>query len=96
MIAKRHIRKANRFRIDVTDEDQRMIELHQLAVCGAGRPGFRPMRETIPEIFSVMRSSCPCRLPPNDLPARNRVSSFSRGSIGHFEIFDRRGPCAYL
>lgn len=63
-----HNRKTNRYQTDVTDEEWRVIEPHLPAAKSTGRPRSWPMREIINGIFYVMRSGCPWRLLPNDLP----------------------------
>jgi transposase len=65
---KQHIRETNRYQTDVTDKEWRVIEPHLPAAKGTGRPRAWPMREIINGIFYVMRSGCPWRLLPNDLP----------------------------
>ena len=63
-----HIRKTNRYQTDVTDKEWRVIEPHLPAAKSTGRPRAWPMREIINGIFYVMRSGCPWRLLPSDLP----------------------------
>lgn len=63
-----HNRKTDRYQTDVTDEEWRVIEPHLPAAKSTGRPRSWPMREIINGIFYVMRSGCPWRLLPNDLP----------------------------
>ena len=65
---KQHIRKTNRYQTDVTDKEWRVIEPHLPAANSTGRPRAWPMREIINGIFYVMRSGCPWRLLPSDLP----------------------------
>lgn len=65
---KQHIRKTNRYQTDVTDKEWCVIEPHLPAANCAGRPRAWPMREIINGIFYVMRSGCPWRLLPSDLP----------------------------
>ena len=65
---KQHIRETNRYQTDVTDEEWGVIESHLPAVNSTGRPRTWPMREIINGIFYVMRSGCPWRLVPSDLP----------------------------
>ena len=65
---KQHIRETSRYQTDVTDEEWRVIESHLPAVNSTGRPRAWPMREIINGIFYVMRSGCPWRLLPSDLP----------------------------
>ena len=65
---KQHIRKTSRYQTDVTDEEWRAIMPHLPAANSTGRPRAWPMREIINGIFYVMRSGCPWRLLPSDLP----------------------------
>ena len=65
---KQHIRKTNRYQTDVTDKEWGVIEPHLPAANSTGRPRAWPMREIINGIFYVMRSGCPWRLLPSDLP----------------------------
>lgn len=64
-IRKQHIRKTNRYQTDVTDDEWRVIAP---AANGTGEPRAWPMREIINGIFYIMRSGCPWRLLPSDLP----------------------------
>ncbi len=63
-----HIRKTNRYQTDVTDKKWGVIEPYLPAASSTGRPRAWPMREIINGIFYVMRSGCPWRLLPSDLP----------------------------
>jgi putative transposase len=65
---KQHIRKTNRYQSDLTDEEWAVIEPHLPVAKSTGRPRAWPMREIINGIFYVMRSGCPWRLLPSDLP----------------------------
>ena len=65
---KQHSRKTNRYQTDVTDKEWDVIEPHLPAANITGRPRAWPMREIINGIFYVMRSGCPWRLLPSDLP----------------------------
>jgi transposase len=65
---KKHNRKANRYQTDVTDKEWSVIEPYLPATRSTGRPRAWPMREIINGIFYVMRSGCPWRLVPSDLP----------------------------
>ena len=65
---KQHIRETNPYQTDVTDEEWRVIEPHLPAVKSTGRPHAWPKREIVNGIFYVMRSGCPWRLLPSDLP----------------------------
>jgi len=65
---KQHIRKTSRYQTDVTDEEWRVIRAHLPSPNITGRPRAWPMREIINGIFYVMRSGCPWRLLPRDLP----------------------------
>ena len=50
-----------------------MIEPHLPAASSTGRPRAWPMREIVNGIFYVMRSGCPWRLLPSDLPPWSTV-----------------------
>ena len=63
-----HIRETNRYQTDVTDEEWRVIGAYLPTAKSTGRPRTWPMREIINGIFYVMRSGCPWRLLPSDLP----------------------------
>ncbi len=85
-----NIRKTNRYQTDVTGKEWHLIEPHLPAMNIAGRPRAWPMREIINGIFYVMRSGCPWRLLPSDLPpwstmyrwfAKFRDEGRSNGSI---------------
>ena len=65
---KKHNRKTSRYQTDMTDEEWRVIGPHLPAANSTGRPRAWPMREIINGIFYVMRSGCPWRLLPSDLP----------------------------
>ena len=65
---KQHIRKTSRYQTDLTDEEWRVIEPHLPTANRTGRPWAWPMREIMNGIFYVMRSGCPWRLLPSDLP----------------------------
>ena len=65
---KQHIRETSRYQTDVTDEEWRVIKPHLPPANITGRPRVWPMREIINGIFYVMRSGCPWRLLPSDLP----------------------------
>src|SRR3954468_5827560 len=65
---KQHIRETSRYQTDVTDEEWRVIRPHLPSPNTTGRPRAWPMREIINGIFYVMRSGCPWRLLPSDLP----------------------------
>ena len=66
---KQHIRKTNRYQSDLTDEEWAVIKPRLPVAKSTGRPRAWPMREIINGIFYVMRSGCPWRLLPSDLPA---------------------------
>ena len=86
---KQHIRKTNRYQTDVTDKEWRVIEPHLPAANRTGRPRAWPMREIMNGIFYVMRSGCPWRLLPRDLPLWSTIYRW-------FAMFrlDRRAPVA--
>jgi len=65
---KQHIRETSRYQTDVTDEEWLVIMPHLPSANSTGRPRAWPMREIINGIFYVMRSGCPWRLLPSDLP----------------------------
>jgi putative transposase len=65
---KQHIRKTSQYQTDVPDKEWRVIEPNLPAANSTGRPRAWPMREIINGIFYVMRSGCPWRLLPSDLP----------------------------
>jgi len=63
-----HSRTATRYQTDLTDAEWRVIAPHLPNPCATGRPREWPMREIVNGIFYVMRSGCPWRLVPSDLP----------------------------
>jgi transposase len=64
----KHSRTVTRYQTDLTDSEWRVIAPHLPKPCAAGRPREWPMREIVNGIFYVMRSGCPWRLVPSDLP----------------------------
>ncbi len=64
----KHSRTVTRYQTDLTDTEWRVIAPHLPKPCAAGRPREWPMREIVNGIFYVMRSGCPWRLVPSDLP----------------------------
>jgi transposase len=64
----KHSRTVTRYQTDLTDKEWRVIEPHLPRPCATGRPREWPMREIVNGIFYVMRSGCPWRLVPSDLP----------------------------
>ena len=68
-----HIRETSRYQTDLTDEEWRVIGPYLPAAKSTGRPRVWPMREIINGIFYVMRSGCPWRLLPSDLPPWNTI-----------------------
>ena len=58
---------------DVTDEEWRVIEPYLPPAKGIGRPRGWPLREIVNGIFYVMRSGCPWRQLPKDLPPWSTV-----------------------
>ena len=71
---KQHIRETSRYQTDVTDEEWGVIGPHLPSPNSTGRPRAWPMREIINGIFYVMRSGCPWRLLPSDLPPWSTIS----------------------
>ena len=72
---KQHIRETSRYQTDVTDEEWLVIMPHLASANSTGRrPRAWPMREIINGIFYVMRSGCPWRLLPSDLPPWSDLS----------------------
>src|ERR1700741_3982727 len=63
-----HSRPITRYQTDLTDAEWRVIAPHLPKPSVTGRPRAWPMREIINGIFYVMRSGCPWRLLPSDLP----------------------------
>jgi putative transposase len=61
-------RRTARYQSDLTDEEWRVIEPYLPAEKTTGRPRGWPMREIVNGIFYVMRSGCPWRQLPSDLP----------------------------
>jgi transposase len=70
---KQHSRRTSRYQSDLTDEEWCVIQPHLPAANPTGRPRVWPMREIINGIFYVMRSGCPWRLLPSDLPPWSTV-----------------------
>jgi len=70
---KQHIRETNRYQSDLTDEEWAVIKPRLPGAKSTGRPRAWPMREIINGIFYVMRSGCPWRLLPSDLPPWSTV-----------------------
>ena len=66
---KNYSRNGLRNQSDVTDEEWRVIEPYLPPAKGIGRPRGWPLREIVNGIFYVMRSGCPWRQLPKDLPA---------------------------
>jgi len=69
-IRKQHIRETNRYQSDLTDEEWAVIKPHLPVTKSTGRPRAWSM---INGIFYVMRSGCPWRLLPSDLPPWSTV-----------------------
>src|ERR1700751_4508067 len=65
---KNYSRKGLRYQSDVTDGEGRVMEPHLPQAKDTGRPRAWPMREIVNAIFYVMRSGCPWRQLPKDLP----------------------------
>ena len=64
----KHSRTVTRYQTDLTDTEWRVTAPHLPKPCATGRPREWPMREIVNGIFYVMRSGCPWRLVPSDLP----------------------------
>jgi transposase len=84
---KQHIHKTKRYQTDVTDEEWRVTEPHLPMASTTGRPRAWPMREIINGIFYVIRSGCPWRLLPSDLPPWSMIYRWFAmfRDEGHFE-----------
>src|ERR1039458_7970005 len=65
---KQHNRETVRYQTHVADEEWCLIEAHLPMANSTGRPRAWPMHEIINGILYVMRSGCPLRLLPSDLP----------------------------
>jgi putative transposase len=72
-IREKYSRNASRYQSDVTDKEWRVIEPLLPGPRTRGRPRGWPLREIINAIFYVMRSGCPWRLIPVDLPPWSTV-----------------------
>jgi putative transposase len=70
---KNYSRATTRYQSDVTGEEWRVIEPHLPRARHPGRPRAWPLREIINGIFYVMRSDCPWRQLPKDLPPWSTV-----------------------
>ena len=70
---KNYSRSGLRYQSDVTDEEWRVIEPYLPPAKGIGRPRGWPLREIVNGIFYVMRSGCPWRQLPKDLPPWSTV-----------------------
>jgi transposase len=70
---KKYSRNASRYQSDVTDKEWRVIEPLLPGPRTRGRPRGWPLREIVNAIFYVMRSGCPWRLIPADLPPWSTV-----------------------
>lgn len=66
-------RSGLRYQSDVTDEEWGVIEPLLPKPKARGRPWGWPVREIVNAIFYVMRSGCPWRLLPGDLPSWSTV-----------------------
>ena len=71
--ARNYSRNGLRYQSDVTDEEWRVIEPYLPPAKGIGRPRGWPLREIVNGIFYVMRSGCPWRQLPKDLPPWSTV-----------------------
>ena len=63
-----HSRTVIRYQTDLTDAEWRVIAPHLPTPRAMGRPREWPTREITNGIFYVMRTGCPWRLVPSDLP----------------------------
>ena len=63
-----HSRQTPRYASDLTDAEWRLIEPYLPPPKRRGRPRVHSMREIVKGIFYVLRSGCPWRLVPSDLP----------------------------
>lgn len=70
---KNYSRNGLRYQSDVTDEEWRVIEPYLPPAKETGRPRVWPLREIVNSIFYVMRSGCPWRQLPKDLPPWSTV-----------------------
>ena len=70
---KNYSRNGLRYQSDVADEEWRVIEPYLPPAKGIGRPRGWPLREIVNGIFYVMRSGCPWRQLPKDLPPWSTV-----------------------
>ena len=70
---KNYSRNGLRYQSDVTNEEWRVIEPYLAPAKGIGRPRGWPLREIVNGIFYVMRSGCPWRQLPKDLPPWSTV-----------------------
>jgi transposase len=91
-----HIRETSRYQTDLTDEEWRVIGPYLPAAKSTGRPRVWPMREIINGIFYVMRSGCPWRLLPSDLPPWNTIYRWfaTFRNEGRFEKINHALACA--
>ena len=87
---KQHIRETSRYQTDVTDEEWLVIMPDLPSANSTGRPRAWPMREIINGIFYVMRSGCPWRLLPSDLPPWSTIIAGLRRSV--MKIVSRDQP----
>jgi putative transposase len=65
---KKYSRTGLRYQSDVCDQEWRVIAPLLPKPQGRGRPWGWPLREILNAIFYVLRSGCPWRLLPSDLP----------------------------
>ncbi|MEX2649701.1 MAG: IS5 family transposase [Alphaproteobacteria bacterium] len=63
-----HNRTSTRHQTDLSEEEWKVIEPHLPEPSARGRPRSWPSREIVNDIFHLMRSGCPWRLPPSDPP----------------------------
>jgi len=66
-------RRTARYQSDLTDEEWHMIEPCLPHESDTGRPRRWPMREIVNAMFYILRSGCPWRQLPSDLPPWSTV-----------------------
>ncbi len=66
-------RRTGRYQSDLTDEEWRVIEPYLPPRSDTGRSRCWPMGEVVNAVFYVLRSGCPWRQLPTDLPPWSTV-----------------------